>query len=127
MSFSVETLSIHIIELTVDVKSKVSLLDAFPLVTVELGCVKSETDLLLSELSVLAKCVHADHILNFLGREGLKFDDREVGRPVFVRHIVSLAFIFAISLFVFVIASQLFLLLLLVANVQSVVDTIVVG
>ena len=63
----VDTLSLHVVKLAVDILAEVFSLDTLPLITIELYGVKSEADLLSSELTVLAKGVEANDVLDLGG------------------------------------------------------------
>ena len=127
VSLLVDTLSLHVLDLAADVTAEVGFLNAFPLVTIKLGCVESETDLICSELTILSKSVQADHILDLLGGEGLGLDLRPVSRVGHILGVVSLALLSSVFLLLIVFTLLVLLLFLAILDAQSILHTVVVG
>lgn len=83
----IDLLTLHVLQLAINISAQVLVLDTLPLATVLLASVKSTADLLFSELTVLSHRVEAHDVLNFLGREGLWFDIWPVS---FVSHVLCI-------------------------------------
>lgn len=125
--FFVDTLSVHIVHLALNVFAQVLLFDALPLVAVKLCRVQSVLDLFLSELSVLAHRVQAHNILNLLRSEGLGFDLRPVSIVSGVLLIVGFALFFAVLFLFCMLLLLLFLLFQSVLHAKGISDSVVVS
>ena len=108
----VDLLSLHVLELTVDISAQVIVLDALPLVTISLHSVEGQANLIRRELTVLTHRVDTNHILNLLGRKGLWLDLGPIARVPFINSIwvISDQLLYAVILGLFVFLLCLFLL-----------------
>ena len=80
----------HAVKPTVDISAQIIVLDALPLIPELLDRIKSATDLLWGELTVLAHRVDADDVLNLGRGEGLRFDLLPIA---LISHILSFGII----------------------------------
>ena len=124
----VDLFSLHIHKLAIDIAAQVVVLNAFPLVAISLASIESAANLFRRELTVLTHRVDTNDILNLMSCEGLRFD---LGPVALVSHILSLRIVsknllFAVLLFLLVLALQLFLLRQLFFNIDCVSHAIVV-
>ena len=126
MDFLEELFSFHVIQLSINICAEVFVLDALPLVSVILGAVKSEFDLLWSELSVLAHSIQADNILQFFGQVRLSFDLRPVAVVSRIFMTICLNVFLSLPLLIFMINLCHLLLSNSVSAAESVSNSLVI-
>ena len=126
MDFLEELFSIHVIQLTINICAEVFVLDALPLVSVILGALESECNLLWSELTVLAHSIQADNKLQFFGLVRLSFDIRPVAVVPRIFMTIGLNVFLSLPLLIFMIELCNLLFSDSVSAAESVTNSLVV-
>ena len=110
MYFLEKLLSLHVVQLAIDVCAEVLHFDALPLVLIIQGATECKGDLFLCELAILAHRIEANHVLNLLGLVWLYLDVLPTALISGILPTVVFYLFLALLLLIFVINLSSFLL-----------------